>query len=394
MKKFLLLGLALLLLSSALFAEDAKVMPLRTGRLSLAPSFTMGEKVFDDDGSRVDAKYDSLKIFNFGAALEYGITGWLTGAVQWAPGVNIWSSIDMALPLPSNPMASSASDVRLLDVGDLFVGAKMQILGKDALIKNERMRLAFAPGIKIPFSGPNFKEQTKNAEKGDKVTPDAMDNHALGLGLRSYYDFIINDKFFINFYNEALFYVTERDLKKTGYQQYLVATGIDQVNGLISSTPLGATLTSNLFDYGKVKYGYDLTFEIEPTFSTPLGPVLFTASVPITYKTTPGKKYDVSYDNTMLQGAIAYISSLPDGSLPMPNAQAIGTLQGLAGQVDDLNAGEGQTHLLTINPGVAVMFYKWKVPFEFEFNYKAPVWGLRDKANHTFVFIAKMFFKF
>ena len=392
MKKFLVFGLALLLLSSALFADDAKVMPLRTGRLSLAPSFTMGEKKFDDEGSRVDAQYDSLKMLNFGAALEYGIISWITGAIQWAPGVNMWSKLDMSLPLAN--MSLSTSDVRLLDVGDLFVGAKMQILGKDAPVKNEMIRLAFAPGIKIPFSGPDFDKQAENAVKGDKVTPDTLDNHALAAGLRSYFDFIINDKFFINFYNEALFYATKRDLGKTGYQQNLVASGIDQINQLAGALMPTAPA---LFEYGKTKYGYELTFELEPTFSTPLGPILFTASLPITYKTTPGKKYDVGYNKALVDGAIAAIGSgAYDAELAamlLNQTAAIGMLNGLAAQVDSINASEGQTHALSINPGIAVMFYKWKVPFEFEFNYKAPIWGMRGGANHTFVFIAKMFFK-
>ena len=378
MKRFLLLGLALLLLGSAAFADDAKVMPLRTGRLSLAPSFTTGEKVFTDDGTR-ETKY-AIKAFNFGAALEYGITGWITGAVQWAPGVNAWSDVDTQVPYidmsgGTPAMAFSTSTVRALDVGDLFVGAKMQILGKDAPIKNNKVRLAFAPGIKIPFGGPKFDKQAENAANGDKVTAGTMDNHVLALGLRSYFDFIINDKFFINFYNEALFNVTKRDFKKMGYMEYVVSQGMDFANTFLSDT----------FSYGKTKFGYELTFELEPVFSTPIGPVLFTASMPVTYKTAPGAKYDVSYDPAklaMIMGALA----------ADPGAQfAVGMVQSF---VDDYSDQDPQSHSLSINPGIAVMFYKWKVPFEFEFNYKAPIWGMNSSANHTFVFIAKMFFKF
>jgi hypothetical protein len=127
MKKFFLSGLALLLLVSALFADDAKVMPKRVGRFYIAPSFVFGEKSFDEDGDRVDS--DAVKIFNLGAALEYGITSWITAAIQWAPGINLYSDIDVTLQ--QNPNASA----RMFDVGDLFVGAKMQIIGTEAPVK-------------------------------------------------------------------------------------------------------------------------------------------------------------------------------------------------------------------------------------------------------------------
>ena len=393
MKKLLVFGLALLLLGSALFADDAKVMPLRTGRLSLAPSFTYGDKNFDKDGSRKDS-YD-LKAFNFGAALEFGITKWITGAVQWAPGVNIYSDADTKvayIDMGAGGAVPSKSTVRVLDVGDLFVGAKMQFLGKDGLVKNEMVRLAFAPGIKIPFGGPDFADEYKNAVKGDKVTAATMDNHALAAGLRSYFDFIVNDKFFINFYNEALFYAMKRDLGKVGFEEYITSYLIDQAN----ANSIGAG-GPKLFDSGKVKFGYDLTFELEPTFSTPVAKgILFTASMPITYKTTPGKKYDFNYGMAeTTKAGLEYLASLEVYGSPayigyMTQAGQIGAV---IDQAKGLEAKEGQTHALSINPGVAVMFYEWKVPFEFELNYKAPIWGQRASANHSFVFIAKMFFK-
>ena len=331
MKKFLVFGLALLLLSSALFADDAKVMPLRTGRLSLAPSFTTGTKAFDAEGTRVDA--DALKVLNFGAALEFGITSWITGAIQWAPGINVYSDVDTQVPPVNNPYVLSTSKVRLLDVGDLFVGAKIQFIGKEAPIKTDMFRMAFAPGIKIPLPGPDYEKQGKNSIAGDPVTPVNFDNHVLAIGLRSYLDFIINDKFFINLYNESLFNVTKKDFAKAGYEEYM-------------GTVLGGT-------EGKVSYGYSFTLELEPVFSTPIGGVLFTASIPLTYVMTPGATHE--YTTMTVKG--------------------------------------NQTQSFSINPGVAFMFYKWAVPFEFAVNYKAPLWGMYTKANHTFIFKAKMFFK-
>ena len=366
MKKSLVIGLALLILGSALFADDAKVMPLRTGRLSLAPSFTYGQKSFDDEGTRQDA--DTLKAFNFGAALEFGILSWITGAVQWAPGINAWSNVDTQVPLPSDPSGAtmSTSDIRVFDVGDLFVGAKIQLFGKDAPLKSDKIRLAFAPGVKIPLPGPDYEEQYNNADKGDKVTAANMDNHVLGLGLRSYLDYIVNDKFFINFYNEIIYYPVKGKLTKAGYTEYALTRGMNSLNAMAA----GASLPE-IFTYDKVDFGADITFEIEPVFSTPIGGVLFSASIPITYKMGTGKTYDVTYNPTGVS------------ALDVP---ASGIDQAFQNMTD-------MTHSLSVTPGVAFMFYKWKMPFEFEVDYKAPIWGMGTKANHTFIFKTKAFFK-
>ena len=48
--------------------------------------------------------------------------------------------------------------------------------------------------------------------KGSDFTVASMDNHVLGLGLRSYFDFIINDNFFINLHNE-IFAKSDLDLR-------------------------------------------------------------------------------------------------------------------------------------------------------------------------------------
>ena len=369
MKRFLLLGLVFLILGAALFADDAKVMPLRTGRLSLAPSLTYGVTSFDAGGRRLDNASPLgsgiIKVFNFGAALEYGIISWITGAVQWAPGINVWSNVDMDMNLFALSQFGfpSGSSARVYDMGDLFVGAKVQILGKEAPVKTDNFRLAFAPGVKIPLPGPDFKDQFENLQNGYMVTVSTMDNHAVGVGLRSYFDYIINDKFFVNFYNETLFYVTKPDLNKAGLTEYLTSMGVNSNFGP-GAVPAGMESSVE----GKVNYGMELTFEFEPTFSTPIADgLLFTTSLPITYKTSSGKKYEFTGSGVLGDTAVDAIKgALPDGD---------------------------RSHSLSIDPGVAIMFYKWFIPMEFELNYKSPVWGMNASSNHTFVFIAKVFFK-
>ena len=352
MKKFLIFGLALLLVGAALFADDAKVMPMRVGRFYLAPSFAFANKAFDEDGSRVDIQGDgSAKVFNLGAALEYGILNWMTGALQWAPGINVWSKIETtAFPFP-NP------DLRLFDVGDLFLGAKMQILGKDGLVKNDNVRLSFAPGIKIPLPGPDFEKQFENAGKGDPVTLATMDKHALAAGLRSYFDFIINDKFFINLYNESLFYVTKKDFEKAGFQEYATISGVNAAAGGLGSVE------------GKVKYGYDLTFELEPVFSTPIAQsVSFTAGLPVTYKTSPGAKYEFSGSGLAGSSLVTTMETMfPDGD---------------------------QSHNLTLTPNAALFFYGWPLPMEFKLSYTAPLWGQNiGYAQNVIGFQIRVYFK-
>ena len=356
MKRFLALGLALLFLGSALFAEDAKVMPMRMGRFYLAPSFAFGEKTFDDSGSRVES--NAMKALNLGAAIEFGAYHWITAAVQWAPGINVWSDVDATLPIdPTIPLFSSSS-VRVLDKGDIIIGAKMQVLGDAGPLKSEKFRLAFGPGIKIPLPGPDYEKQFDNLLAGDPVTPINMDNHVFGFGLRSYFDFVINEFFYIGLYNEFLYYPQKKELAKAGLTEYGTLTG---VNGNFAS--YGTSVD------GEVSYGYDLTFELEAGFSKMVvpGKIILNAGLPLTYFTTPGAKYSFSASGPAEITALATMETmLPDGE---------------------------QVHSLTLKPGASVFFIGWPVPFEFKLSYFAPLWGQNSSANHTVSLQIRMYFK-
>ena len=357
MKRFLALGLALLFLGSALFAEDAKVMPMRMGRFYLAPSFAFGQKAFNDSGTRVDS--NAMKALNLGAAIEFGAYHWITAAVQWAPGFNVWSDVDTVIPLSETPLILSDSSVRVLDKGDIIIGAKMQILGNAGPLKSERFRLALGPGLKVPLPGPDYEKQLTNAINGDPVTPANMDYHVFGFGLRSYFDFIINEYFFINLYNEFLYYPQKKDLGKAGFGEYATLAGVN------------TAFTGAASVDGEVSYGYDLTFELEPAFSKMVvpGKIILNAGLPITYKTTPGAKYSFS----------------ASGTAPYTDA----ALAAIAAALPD----EEQQHSLTMKPGASAFFVGWPVPFEFKLSYFAPIWGQNVSANHTLSLQIRMYFK-
>ena len=360
MKKVLIFCMAFLLLVPALFADDAKVMPVRVGRLYLAPSFIFGDQAFDNKGNLKSA--NSLSMFNLGVVLEYGVISWISAAIQWAPGINIWSEVDAGLPV----------DTVINDMGDLFVGAKIQVMGSQAPIRTDDYRLAFAPGIKIPMPGPDFKKEMDE----DPMTVAKIDNHVLGLGLRTYFDYIINDKFFINFYNEIIYYPMPGKIKNHSPQAYGATLGMDSGNANVNEMAPG---TGNLFDYSnKVDYGYDLTFEVEGVYShniaenTPLS-----LSLALNYQTSPGAKFDYSYNKNhpILQHPVAG-----------PQFQE---------GIDSVNAilDSKQSQLITIKPSVSLFFMDWGLPTEFKLTYFAPVWGMNEGANHTINFQVRAYFR-
>jgi hypothetical protein len=120
----------------------------------------------------------------------------------------------------------------------------------------------------------------------------------------------------------------------------------------------------------KVGYGYNLTFEIEPVYSTPLGGggVTLTAGLPVNYNFTPGHSYSVS------GGANAAINTTVKTNLE--------------GQ---LTADE-PTHMLKVKPNVNFFFTRWVLPTEIGITYAVPVWGKNNMARHEITLKAKLYF--
>lgn len=355
MKKFCVLLALMAVLGPAVFADDAKVMPMMVGRVYVAPtySFALG---FYDAGANYE-KFDDtpgLQLFNLSFAVEYGVIDWITAAIQWAPGWTVWSDAENLAKANGLSIPGGGSpDANVNGMADLFVGAKLQIMGEKAPVKSSTFRLAAGPGVVIPLPGPDFDEEVDNLLKGDKATINKMDNHVFAAGLRLYFDYIINEHFFINLYNETLFYPFKQDLSKDGpslafFKKLAPITGVDKVDG-------------------DVNYKYRLTFEVEPAFTTSIAKgVSFTASLPINYRFIPAYEYSVDVPAT----------------IPGPAADAIkGQFEGQA------------SHALNVKPTVAVFLTNTPIPLEFELYYDAPVLGKNiAAARHSVTLMAKIYF--
>ena len=350
MKKFLVLGLALLLLSSALFADDAKVMPSKVGRLYVAPTYSFADGTYDNDGNKKDFTNGSVKLFNLGFALEYGVIDWITAAIQWVPGWTPWSDLKGATDM---------DNTNINGVADLFAGAKIQLAGEQAPVKTSAFRFSVAPGVIIPLPGPDFEEEIKNQLSGKDATLASMDKHVFAAGARVYFDYIFNKNFFVNLYNETIFYPLEGDLNKDGPTFYATKAGL----AAAQSNPLIMDID------GKVNYKYKLTFELEPVVTVPiLSGVTFTAGLPVNYKFTPAREYSYTYPDTLASAASALEP------------------------IFAANIKSEPSHILAINPNVALFLTKLPLPLEFKFQYGYPLWGQNANASHNITLQIKAYF--
>ncbi|MCH8531580.1 MAG: hypothetical protein LAT65_12085 [Saccharospirillum sp.] len=241
----LLAGLALPVL-----ADDAKVLPEGVLRTTIAPSFTTIDKEFDSSGDRQDPQFGTITVNTLSIALEYGINEWVTAGLQWAPGY-AWSG-----------EVEDNEAVDLSGANDLFVGAKLQILGTNGLSQSDNMRFAVTPGIKIPVSQYDADEELANFMAvmggGDETfRPGRSDRGAWGLGARFSFDYLITPDFFINFYNQtSIFLDTEQDY----------SPGVADAD---------------------VEYGPEFIFEVEPNYSTVVGNgIQISMGLPVRYTTT------------------------------------------------------------------------------------------------------------
>jgi hypothetical protein len=404
MKKLIGLGLVMLLCGVMIAgADDAKVMPMRVGRIYLAPSFAFAPGRFNDDGEYKSYESDkgALKALNLGFALEYGVIDWITAAVQWAPGVNAWSDVDTKL--------GASDEVNANGVADLFMGAKIQIIGEKAPVKNEMFRFAIGPGVKIPLPGPDYEEQLKNAVKGNPVTAANVDKHVFGVGSRIYFDYQIHESFFLNLYGEFIGYPVKGKLEDSGLQGAGVLNN-DTIKGTISSTlgALGAdpTLASLATQFGAllakydkniaetdggVDYGYDLTLELEPVYSTSLAEgIIFTGGLPFNYKFTPAAKYDkVKLTDDFRNTVKGAVTQAAPNFAPMVDGMFLDPVE--SGLNDTLK--DEDSHIFTIKPNISFFFTGWFLPTDLKLQYSIPLTGKNAMATHTLTFIAKIYLK-
>jgi len=268
MKKLLIL-MVLAALVWPMFADDALVLPQGVLRISIAPSYGFANKTWDKDGKAQDIlnplfttnKSDGIQYFNLGIALEYGVNDWITAALQWTPGWNLWSTMgfDKQLIPPSTYLYFDQGV--LGSYADLFAGAKIQIVGKKAPVVNDTMRFSIAPGVKIPMPGDSKPTQADLVKDETHVLKE-IDNHLWGLGGRLYFDYNVTPEFFVNLYSEFIYYPEQKTDKNATFG-----------------------------DKTKVAKGYDWTIEIEPQYWAPVADgLVFKAFLPFTYKMTPDYK--------------------------------------------------------------------------------------------------------
>jgi hypothetical protein len=290
---------ALLLFAACVFTaypEDAFIVPQDILRLTIAPSYNFADRAWGGDWK----PGNQPRYFNVGLALEYGLSGWISAFADWTPGVNLWSSI--------KPLTTGGGKMGYF--ADAFLGIKLGILGSEAPLKTEKMRFSAALGVHEAF--PSRKNSIYE-----------IDTHLWGLGLRLYYDYIVNPHFFINVYTEFLYNPEQKS---------------DSVN------------------FGKVRVDHpvDMTFEIEPQGSYPLGQtgaVIIKGGLPFTYAASPRSK-----------------------------------LKGI-GSVDD------EKHNFTIGFAVSLRFTDFQFPFEIKLQHRLPVAGKNDFATDSVILSGKVDFK-
>ncbi|MCL2231729.1 MAG: hypothetical protein FWB99_01465, partial [Treponema sp.] len=241
--------------------------------------------------------------------------------------------------------------------GDVMLGAKIQIIGREAPIQSDMFRVAFAPGLMIPVPGPDFDDQLRSG------TPRVarLDNHVFGVGLRSFFDWVPNQFFYLNFYNEVRFFPQRGRFRDLGFAQAFTAD----------------TLDGPPFDVGnpRVNFRYDVTFEIEPTFTYRLeAPIIaFEVGLPLTYFFTPGYR----------------ISGTRPNIAPLVPAIGEEAVAGLNAAMQD----EGSVHMLTLGPNVSAFFMQWPVPMEFRLSYTFPLWGQNAPLRHVVTLQIRTYFR-
>jgi hypothetical protein len=325
MKKIVTLLVLLAVACSFVMADDALTLPAKVIRVYATGALATVTQKYDGSGKAQDLTPGNITAVNVGAAVEYGVTDWISAAVQWAPGYNIYSKID----------ATGYDKANLADAADLFVGAKVQIVGPQAPVKNDMFRFAVAPGVKIPLGTVDWKKQFDNYAGGKDFLLSAADKHLLGAGGRVYFDYVINEMFFLNLYSEFIYYPGKVALKDSSFEGYYIYH-------VVSSDTLNPD----------VEYGYDLTAEFEPHFGTMIGDGLkLSAGVPVTYTASPETKWN-------------------------------GT------------GKDDASYLLTVGPNASLFFQKTLLPLEVKVGYTLPLMGENSYATNTLVLQLKAYAKF
>jgi hypothetical protein len=329
MKKILVFVL-LVTVAALSFADDALVLPKGVLRTYITGAYAFANQGWDENGDKedlTDATFGDIsnRLFNVGGAVEFGVIDWISAAVQWAPGWNVWS----ALPDANAPADKATAN----GPADIFAGAKIQIVGENAPVANETLRVAFAPGVKIPLPGPDFADENTSAGAGDAWIIQTPDKHVLGLGGRAYFDYVVNEMIYVNLYSEFIYYTGTVKREDKSYADWVAVNLFAQPNADVS-------------------FGYDLTIEAEPHFEMMMGGSRLGIGLPVTFNMTPELEFD------------------------------------------DAAQADTDSYLLSVSPNVSLFLMKFFIPIEFKVGYTLPLVGKNADARNIIVFQVKSYLKF
>jgi hypothetical protein len=306
--KRIILFLLIFALAAPLVAEDAKPRQKGVLRTYIVPSYAFAFSAFDEDAKGGDA--DTIQVARLGLAAEYGLIDWLSLGIHWIPFWTFWSDFEQDDGLHSN------------GIHDIDIGVRFQLIGdKSLIVESEKVRLAATVAVVFPWASADWEDEADKQSSGDSYKATDPDKHAWGLGGRLYFDYVFTPAFFLNFYTEFIKFFNK------DYEDVSLAT-------------YTASLSNGPRDYN---YGWDLTFEIEPTLEYALtDAVEIGASLPINIKFTP----DVS--------------------------------------VDDSSVDDTATYLLKFGPELSLYLPKMFVPTEFRLFYLHPLLGRNSPATNEF----------
>jgi len=338
MKKIILV-LVLLALVMPAFADEATVLPAGVLRTYIVPVYSFATQKYDAEGDAQDISLESIPVekvtlFNLGGAIEYGVNDWISAAVQWTPGQTFTTKFDIDSTVPIE--STIEENLTAKGPAEVFVGAKFQIVGPKAPVKNEMFRIAAATGVMVPAAF-NYDAEQELANfialtGGSATATNAgVTKNAFGLGGRFYADYVINKMFFFNLYSQFKYFlpVAKEKTDIINYKNALLA-GAKEVN-----------------------YGYELTLEAEPHFKTMVADgVELSVGVPVTYVMTPNVKYD------------------------------------------DAEDADTDTYSLYVKPSVSTFLMKLPLPMELKLEYDYPLMGKNVFARNNVVFQLKAYMKF
>ena len=196
--------ITLIIGATALYAEDAAVLPLGTLRIDTDASVGFVREGWDGESRKIDAP-DAVVV---GAALglSYGFTPWFTAVLDWSPGVTDTDLVGIDIGNDGNGTAEIYEGL-----SDFVLKAQFQLIGNSTRRPSDRFRMRVSPGIVIPFPGIDDK--------------DALGNHTWGLGVDVSLDTFIFNNFFVNVLSEAYWFPVENKSKTNNDWEFMLEGG-------------------------------------------------------------------------------------------------------------------------------------------------------------------------